>query len=80
MNKPLVSVKNLSVDYVFLSVYKAFLESKAAEEGSRMAAMDAATDNAREMIDELTLLYNRVRQAKITTELAEIVAGANALA
>lgn len=72
--------ENLSVDFVYLSVYKAFLESKAAEEGSRMAAMDAATDNAKDMIDQLSLMYNRVRQAKITTELAEIVAGANALA
>eukprot|EP01047_Picozoa_sp_COSAG01_P014579 COSAG01_NODE_713_length_14097_cov_15.136448_10_plen_285_part_00 len=70
----------LSVDYVYLSVYMSFLESKAAEEGARMAAMDSATDNAGEMVNHLSLLFNRVRQAKITTELAEIVAGANALA
>ncbi|MEK9658020.1 MAG: ATP synthase F1 subunit gamma [bacterium] len=70
----------LSIDYVYLSVYRAFMESKAAEEGARMSAMDSATSNAAEMGDQLTLLFNRVRQAKITTELAEIVAGANALA
>lgn len=70
----------LSTDYLYLSVYMSFLESKAAEEGARMAAMDSATDNAKEMVGDLSLLYNRVRQAKITTELAEIVAGANALA
>ena len=70
----------LSTDYLYLSVYMSFLESKAAEEGARMAAMDSATDNAKEMVGDLSLLYNRVRQAKITTELSEIVAGANALA
>ena len=51
-------------------------ESLASEEGFRMAAMDSASSNAKEMIEELTLYYNRSRQAAITTELTEIVAGA----
>jgi len=66
-------------EYIYFSVFKALLESKAAEEGARMAAMDAASDNANEMIKSLTLVYNRTRQAKITSELSEIVAGAEAL-
>ena len=60
-------------------MYNSFLESFAAEQGARMAAMDSATDNAADMIKELTLIYNRQRQAQITSELAEIVAGAEAL-
>lgn len=59
--------------------YAALLESKASEFGSRMTAMDSATDNANEMIDELTLSYNRARQAEITKEINEIVSGAEAL-
>jgi F-type H+-transporting ATPase subunit gamma len=55
------------------------LESLASEHGARMTAMSSATDNATEMIDRLTLDLNRARQAAITTELAEIVSGANAL-
>lgn len=66
-------------EYIYFSVYKALLESKAAEEGARMAAMDAASDNANEMIKSLTLVFNRTRQAKITSEISEIVAGAEAL-
>ena len=65
--------------FLDLTLYKACLESSAAEQGARMAAMDSATTNAGEMIQELTLLYNRQRQAQITTELSEIVAGAEAL-
>ncbi len=60
-------------------IYRASLESIAAEFGARMSAMDAATRNAREMIDRLTLQYNRARQAAITKELLEIIAGAEAL-
>ena len=59
---------------------RALLESAAAEHAARMTAMDAATKNAGEMIDQLTLTYNRVRQATITKELIEIVGGAEALA
>ncbi len=60
-------------------LYTAMLESNAAEQGARMTAMDTATTNARDMIAELTLRYNRERQAAITKELLEIVSGAEAL-
>jgi F-type H+-transporting ATPase subunit gamma len=62
-----------------IQFYKAVLESNASEHGARMTAMDQATDNAGELLKELRLTYNRTRQAAITTELTEIVAGANAL-
>jgi F-type H+-transporting ATPase subunit gamma len=65
--------------YVKLLVYRAFLESVAAEHAARMVAMEAATKNASEVIDKLTLLMNRVRQASITREIIEIVSGASAL-
>lgn len=65
--------------YVNNMVYTTLLESKASEFGSRMTAMDSATDNAGELIDKLTLYYNRARQAAITTEITEIVGGAEAL-
>jgi F-type H+-transporting ATPase subunit gamma len=65
--------------YVKLLVYRAFLESVAAEHAARMVAMDAATKNAGDVIDKLTLLMNRVRQASITREIIEIVSGASAL-
>lgn len=60
--------------------YKAVLESNASEHGARMTAMDKATDNAGELLKELKLTYNRTRQAAITTEILEIVGGAEALA
>jgi F-type H+-transporting ATPase subunit gamma len=60
-------------------IYRGLLENAASEQGSRMTAMDNATRNAGEMIDDLTLLYNRSRQAQITKELIEIVSGAEAL-
>jgi F-type H+-transporting ATPase subunit gamma len=65
--------------YVKLLIYRAFLESVAAEHAARMTAMDAATKNASDVIDKLTLLMNRVRQASITREIIEIVSGASAL-
>ncbi len=65
--------------YVEISVLRALLESMASELGARMTAMDSATKNASEMIDKLTLQYNRARQAAITTELMEIIGGAEAL-
>lgn len=71
-------VQGLIDDFVDFNIYTSFIESQAGEEGARMAAMDAATDNAAEMIHNLTLIYNRTRQAQITTELSEIVAGAEA--
>jgi len=65
--------------YVDISVYCAVQEAKASEHGARMTAMSAATDNANDMISRLTLSLNRARQAAITTEISEIVGGANAL-
>ncbi len=64
--------------YVEVEVYRALLESSAAEFAAKMTAMDAATNNAAEMIDQLTLYMNRVRQAAITKEIIEIVSGAGA--
>jgi F-type H+-transporting ATPase subunit gamma len=64
--------------YVDIQVHRALLESVAAEHGARMAAMDAATRNAGEMIETLTLNMNRVRQAAITREIIEVVSGASA--
>lgn len=65
--------------YVATLLYRALLEAKASEHGARMAAMDSATKNADEMIKRLTLSFNRARQASITREISEIVAGAEAL-
>jgi F-type H+-transporting ATPase subunit gamma len=65
--------------YLEFVVFKILLESAAAEHGARITAMDAATRNAGDMIDSLTLTYNRARQARITKELIEIVSGAAAL-
>ncbi len=62
-----------------MQVFRALLESNASEHGARMTAMDNATRNAGEMIDKLTLQYNRSRQAAITTELIEIISGAEAV-
>jgi F-type H+-transporting ATPase subunit gamma len=62
-----------------VKVFRAIRESVAAEHGARMSAMDSATNNARDLIDQLTLNYNRTRQAVITKELMEIVSGAEAL-
>ena len=62
--------------HVEIQVWRALLESAAAEHGARMAAMDAATNNASDMIDQLTLYMNKVRQAAITKEIIEVVSGA----
>ena len=62
-----------------VQLFKAVLDSNAAENGARMTAMDKATENAGEMLKELKLTYNRTRQAAITKEILEIVAGAEAL-
>lgn len=64
---------------VAVQIYRALVENAASEQGARMAAMDNATRNAGEMINKLTLVYNRQRQAMITKELIEIVSGAEAL-
>jgi F-type H+-transporting ATPase subunit gamma len=65
--------------YVDISILRALYESMASELGSRMTAMDAATKNAKEMVERLTLQYNRARQAAITKELMEIIGGSEAL-
>lgn len=65
--------------YIESTVFGALVESAASEQGARRVAMESATDNAVEMIDNLTLTYNRARQAAITQEIAEIVGGAEAL-
>ena len=65
--------------HVETQVQRALYDSAAAEQAARMTSMDAATRNAGDMIDALTLLYNRTRQAAITKELIEIVSGAQAL-
>ena len=64
--------------YLETQIYQSLVESNASEQGARMSAMSAATKNAGEMIDNLTLIYNKARQASITTELTEIVSGAEA--
>ena len=65
--------------YMSSLIYGALLEAVASENGARMTAMDSATNNAEEMIEELGLAYNRARQGSITQELTEIIAGANAI-
>jgi F-type H+-transporting ATPase subunit gamma len=71
--------KGLLPKYVGVQIFRALLESVAAEHAARMTAMDAATSNATDMIESLTLAMNRARQAKITKEIIEIVSGAAAL-
>ena len=65
--------------YITSIVYGALMQAVASENGARMQAMDSATSNAEEMIDNLSLLYNRARQGSITQELTEIIAGAEAI-
>jgi F-type H+-transporting ATPase subunit gamma len=64
--------------YVATRIFQAVLEAKASEESSRMVAMKNATENAEDLIEDLTLSYNKVRQANITREMIEIASGANA--
>jgi F-type H+-transporting ATPase subunit gamma len=71
--------KALLPKYVSIQIFRALLESVAAEHAARMTAMDSATSNATDMIDSLTLAMNRARQAKITKEIIEIVSGAAAM-
>lgn len=72
-------LKDLLPKNVSIQIFKVLLESNAGEQGARMAAMDNATRNAGEMIDNLTLVYNRTRQAFITKELIEIISGAESV-
>ena len=72
-------LERLIPDYVEISLYRALLESTASELGARMTAMRNASQNAAEVIEDLTLEMNRARQAEITQEIMEVVAGAEAL-
>jgi F-type H+-transporting ATPase subunit gamma len=72
-------VNNLIPKHLNFQMWRVLLESAAAEQGARMTAMSNATENATELLDELTLSYNKARQAGITTELTEIVSGAETL-
>ena len=72
-------LQRLIPDYVEITIFRALLESTASEHGARMTAMRNAQENASEMIDDLTLEMNRQRQAEITQEIMEVVAGAEGL-
>src|SRR5208283_4938550 len=76
--KPEQLFEGILPKYIGIQIFHALLESVAAEHAARMTAMDAATSNASDMIDSLTLIMNRARQAKITKEIIEIVSGAAA--
>jgi F-type H+-transporting ATPase subunit gamma len=75
---PATVLQQLLPRYVATRLFQAVLESKASEESSRMVAMKNATENAEELIEDLTLSYNKVRQSNITREMIEIASGANA--
>jgi F-type H+-transporting ATPase subunit gamma len=70
----------LMTRYVEALIYQALAENMASEQSARMVAMKAASDNAKKLIDELQLVYNKTRQAGITKEISEIVGGAAAVA
>jgi F-type H+-transporting ATPase subunit gamma len=72
-------LNNLLPKNISTQIFKAMLENSASEQGARMSAMDNATRNAGEMVDKLTIEYNRSRQAAITKELIEIISGAESL-
>jgi F-type H+-transporting ATPase subunit gamma len=76
---PATLLERLLAQYINTLIYRSFLEANASEQAARMTAMDNATSNASDMMDRLTLQMNRARQAAITTELMEIVSGAEAL-
>lgn len=76
---PLEILRRLVPDYVEISIYRALLDSTASEHGARMTAMRSASENAGELIEDLTLELNRARQADITAEIMEVVAGAESL-
>ncbi len=77
--EPIKILADLVPRHIEVQVYRALMESVAAEHAARMTAMDTATRNASEMIDQLTLYMNKVRQAAITREIIEVVSGAQAL-
>ena len=72
-------IDNLLIRYIESLVYQGIVENVACEMSARMVAMKSASDNASDLIDELQLVYNKARQASITQELSEIVAGAAAV-
>ena len=74
-----IEEENLLPRNIATQIFKAFLENSASEQGSRMTAMDNATRNAGDLVDKLTINYNRSRQASITKELIEIISGAESL-
>jgi F-type H+-transporting ATPase subunit gamma len=76
---PAAILRRLVPDYVEISIYRGLLESTASEHGARMTAMSSASENAGEIVQDLTLEMNRVRQAEITQEIMEVVAGAESL-
>jgi F-type H+-transporting ATPase subunit gamma len=76
---PQAVLARLLPHYVAIDLYRAVLEANASEQSARMIAMRNATDNAGELIDDLTLVYNKTRQATITREMIEIASGADAL-
>jgi F-type H+-transporting ATPase subunit gamma len=77
--EPVEILRRLVPDYVEISIFRGLLESTASEHGARMTAMRSASDNASEIIEDLTLEMNRARQAEITQEIMEVVAGAESL-
>lgn len=77
--EPEETLKEIIPKYVSGEIYGALIESLASENGARMQAMDNATNNAEEMIEDLTVQFNRARQGSITQEITEIISGANAL-
>jgi F-type H+-transporting ATPase subunit gamma len=77
--EPKALIDHLVTRYIEAEVYQAMVENIASEQAARMLAMKNATDNAKDIIDEFKLIYNKTRQAKITTELSEIVSGKEAL-
>jgi F-type H+-transporting ATPase subunit gamma len=76
---PRAVIDDLLLRYVEALIYQAVAENMASEQSARMVAMKAASDNAKTLIDELQLTYNKARQASITKELSEIVGGAAAV-
>jgi F-type H+-transporting ATPase subunit gamma len=74
-----IILKDLLPKYINIEIFRILLENQASELASRMNAMEQASKNASELIDELTVKMNKLRQAQITTELNEIMSGANAI-
>ncbi len=72
-------IEELGTRYVSVDLWRIMLESNAAEQGARMTAMDNATTNAADLIDSLSLVYNRERQSQITTQIIEVASGAEAI-